>query len=395
MNIIVQKYGGSSVADSEKIKQIAKKIKEKIKENNKLIIVVSAMGKTTDNLLKLSKEISKKPNLRELDMLLTTGEQISASLLSIALNEIKIKAKSLNAYQAGIYTNNEYNHAKIEKFDTKNILNHLENYQVLVITGFQGINQNGDLTTLGRGGSDTSAVALASSLNAKCEIYSDYPGIYTIDPKLYPNAKKIKKVNYDEMLEMSRLGSKVLHYRSVEIAKKYKTIIYCGATFSEEEGSYIMPGIEDSVVTGLSVDRGQTQVNIINLPINYSLINEIFKITTEKSFNVDMISIINANDKINVSFSIVENDKADMDEFLKTHLKEFKDVKLSYRYNLTKISVVGVGMRSSKGVAMRFFKSLDKIPITLVTTSEIKISALIDETNLSKAIKNIAEEFSL
>ncbi|MGA7721771.1 MAG: aspartate kinase [Ignavibacteriaceae bacterium] len=395
MKIIVQKYGGSSVADAEKIKNVAVKISKKVKEKNKLVVVVSAMGKTTDNLIKLSKEVSKMSVPRELDMLLTTGEQVSASLLAMALNDIGIKSKSLNAFQAKIMTTGDYMQARIKNLKAKRINDLLKENEALIITGFQGITEDDEIKTLGRGGSDTSAVALAAALNAKCEIYSDVAGIYTTDPRLHPGAKKLKYITYDEMLEMSSLGAKVLHSRSVEIAKKFGITIYCGSTFSDEEGSYVMKkNIEQPIVSGLSVMDHQTQVTLSNLPMDNNLVQQIFEKVAREGLNVDMISVI-SNSGLNISFTIIEEKKSHVAKALNLILKDMKGFNLHYNSGYSKISIVGIGMKSSSGVASRFFKALEKVPLTLVTTSEIKISCLVEEKYKDKAVKTLVSAFEL
>jgi aspartate kinase len=396
MNIIVQKFGGSSVADTDKIKRIAEKIRKRVLQGNKLVVVVSAMGKTTDNLLKLAKEISAKPEPRELDMLLTTGEQISISLLAIALNEVKIKSKSLNAFQAEIMTTGDFNEARIKNIKSQKIFDLLEEFDVITIAGFQGVNEEGDLTTLGRGGSDTSAVALAAALHAPCEIYSDVDGIYTCDPRLHPTAKKLKYVTYDEMLEMASLGAKVLHSRSVEIAKKFEITLYCAATFSEEEGTYIVKeNIEQPVVTGLSVMDNQTQVTLSRLPEDYTLIHKIFHNVAEEGLNVDMISVIDDDDSLTISFTIIDESKEDVESALHHSLKDLEKWHITYHPGYSKLSIVGVGMRSSSGVASKFFGALQQIPIKLVTTSEIKISCLVETSFKLQAIESLTKAFDL
>jgi len=395
MKIVVQKYGGSSVAEVEKIKNVAKRIAKKIKEKVKLVVVVSAMGKTTDNLIKLSKEVAKNISPRELDMLLTTGEQVSASLLSMALNDIGIKSKSLNAFQAGIMTTGDFTQARIKNLKTKKIKRLLEENDAIIVTGFQGITEEGEITTLGRGGSDTSAVALSAALNGKCEIYSDVAGIYTTDPRIHPTAKKIKAITYDEMLEMSSLGAKVLHSRSVEIAKKYGITIYCGSTFSDEEGSYVMKkNIEEPVVTGLSVMDNQTQVTLSNLSQDYNLVQKIFNKVAKEGLNIDMISVI-SNEGLNISFTIIEEKKTHVEKALSQILKTMKGLNVNYHSGYSKISIVGIGMKSSSGVASKFFKSLANVPIKLVTTSEIKISCLVEEQFKEKAVKALVKAFEL
>ncbi len=395
MKIIVQKYGGSSVADVEKIKNVAAKIEKKIKDNLKLVVVVSAMGKTTDNLIKLAKEITSDAVPREMDMLLTTGEQVSASLLAIALNDIGVTSKSLNAFQAEIMTTADFNQARIKKLKTVKIKKLLKEYDAIIITGFQGITEEGEITTLGRGGSDTSAVALAAALKAKCEIYSDVAGIYTTDPRLHPEAKKLKYITYDEMLEMSSLGAKVLHSRSVEIAKKFGITIYCGSTFSDEEGSYVMKkNIEQPVVSGLSVMDNQTQVTLSSLPLDYTLVQKIFEKVAKEGLNVDMISVI-SNSGLNISFTIIEEKKSHIEKAITQLLKDMKDFNVHFQSGYTKISIVGIGMKSSSGVASKYFNALEKIPLKLVTTSEIKISCLVEERYKEKAVKSLVEAFDL
>ncbi|MCF7886211.1 MAG: aspartate kinase [Candidatus Marinimicrobia bacterium] len=396
MNITVQKYGGSSLSNVKKIKKIANKIAERVKANEKLIIVVSAMGGTTDELEDLAQQISDTPNPREMDMLVTTGEQISASLMSMALIELGIGAISLNAFQAEINTNSIHTDANIEHINSKKIKTYLQNNDVLIVTGFQGISSEGNLTTLGRGGSDTSAVALAGAFNAPCEIYSDFPGIFTTDPRSYSQAKKLKQISYDEILEMARLGANVLHPRAVEIAKKYKIPLYCAGTFSEEEGTYISAEpIEQSVVTGLSVMENQTQVTISNLPPDHKVVNQMFKFLGEKHLNIDMISIININESINLSFSYIEKQKNYFKKALDDFQENFKNCDIVHSHDHVKLSVVGLGMRKQGGVASRFFNALDSLPIKLVTTSEIKISCLLDKKYKTRALQSLAQEFNL
>lgn len=356
------------------------------------------MGKTTDGLINLAKQITPLPNARELDMLLATGEQTSAALLSIALHKLKINSKSLNAFQAQIKTEGKFSQARIKDFNRKKIHQLFLKNDVLVITGFQGITDDGELTTLGRGGSDTSAVALAAALDANCEIYSDVVGIYSTDPKLFPKAKKREYLAYDEMLELSALGAKVLHSRSVEIAKKFNIIIYCGSTFSDEKGSYVMNEdniIEKAVVTGLTVQENQTQVVLKNLPLDYSLIRKLFHKVADAGFNVDMISIITDENGLNVSFSIIDENGKSIGNAIKKVLKDLSKYVVEFHPGFVKVSVVGIGMKSSTGVASDFFTAMKNIPFRLVTTSEIKISCLIEKKYLSAAVKSITNKFKL
>ena len=401
MNVVVQKYGGSSVATPERIKNVAQRIKKKVDEGYKVVVVVSAMGKTTDNLIKLAKEISPRPDSRELDMLLATGEQVSAALLSMALKDFGVKAKSLNAFQVKIKTTPHHTSARIVDIDDSVIRDNLKDYDVLVVTGFQGVNEHGDLTTLGRGGSDTSAVALAAKLRVPCEIYSDVDGIYTCDPRVHPRAKKLAYITYDEALELTALGAKVLHSRSVEIAKKYGIPIYCASSFTEEEGTMVVERLpewlEEPVVTGATISHGQIKVSISFLPKDVKYITAIFEEVGKRALNVDMISLVPSNGKVFLSFTILEDHKEDLDEALKEALRDVEGWKSTYEGGFAKLSIVGVGMRTSPGVAARFFEALERAGVTpeLVTTSEIKISCLVPEEKAEKALKSVIEEFEL
>ncbi|HOT32001.1 MAG TPA: aspartate kinase [Petrotogaceae bacterium] len=393
---VVQKYGGSSVADTEKIKRVAMKIKDRTVKGDKVVVVVSAMGKTTDNLIKLAGEVSSVPDPREMDMLLTTGEQISVALLSMSLKQAGVHAISINAFQAGIMTTSDFNCARIKNFDVQKIKKLLMDYDVVVVTGFQGITDNGDLTTLGRGGSDTSAVALAAALEFNCEIYSDVKGIYTVDPKLHPAAKKLKSISYDEILEMANSGAKVLHDRSVEIAKKYGVVLYCAGTFSEEEGTYVMQtNIEDPVVSGLSVMENQTRVVISNLPLDYKLVHKIFERVAKDGLNVDMISIIGIDEGLKLSFTVIQEYEKKLEDILEKFLIDFKNCNVTYEKGFTKVSVVGIGMKTSTGVASSFFKAMDSVPVKLVTTSDIKISCLIENRYKDDIVNALIKEFDL
>lgn len=396
MNITVQKYGGSSLSNIQKIKTVAGKIADRVKNNEKLVIVVSAMGGTTNELEDLAREITKSPNPREMDMLVTTGEQVSASLMAMAMIEQGVDAVSLNAFQAEINTNSIHSDANIEHINSSKLKQYLDNHDVLIVTGFQGISSEGNVTTLGRGGSDTSAVALAGAFDAACEIYSDFPGIFTTDPRIYPEAKKLNQISYDEILEMARLGASVLHPRAVEIAKKYDIPLYCAGTFSEEKGTYISSEpIEQAVVTGLSVMDNQTQVTISNLPPDHKVVNQMFKFLGDKHLNIDMISIINLNNSLNLSFSYVEKQKDYFKKALSDFQENFKNCDIVHSHEHIKLSVVGMGMRKQGGVASRFFNALDSLPIKLVTTSEIKISCLLDKKFKEQAVQSLAREFDL
>ena len=400
-NIIVQKYGGSSVATIEKIKKVSEKIRKRVEKNEKIVVVVSAMGKTTNELISLSKQICNEPEPRELDMILSTGEQVSAALLSMAINCNDIKAISYNAFQLQIYTTNIHSSAKILDINSDKIHKALNSYDVVVVTGFQGIDEMGNITTLGRGGSDTSAVALAAKLGAKCEIYSDFPGIYTCDPRFHKDAKKLDYITYDEMLELSALGANVLHSRAVEIAKKYSLELYCASTFSEEGGTFIVENLpewlEQPVVTGVTMDNNQTKITIYNVPNKSGIFARIYDSLAKKRINVDMISIVYDEKVAHLTFSVISGNREKIKSIIKEELKSEKNLEFNFDSNVSKISAVGVGMKSSSGVASRFFSALDKkgIKILATTTSEIKMSALVSKENSGTALKELIDEFDL
>lgn len=396
---IVQKYGGSSVATPERIKAVAERIAKRTRKA-KLAVVVSAMGKTTDELIALAYRISEEPHPREMDMLLGTGEQISAALLAIALNDLGVRTKSVNAFQLRITTTQDHSNARILDFDLDVLLKTFKNHDVVVITGFQGVTLEGDLTTLGRGGSDTSAVAVAAKLQCRCEIYSDVPGVFTCDPRVYPKARKLDYVTYDEMLELASLGAKVLHSRAVELAKKYGVKLYCASSFTEERGTYVVEKLpewlEQPVVTGATIDTKQVEATIMNIP-NRRLLTDIFEAVARANLNVDMISIVEGDRGFHLSFTVVEDAARHLRLVVESVLKDTEGWEMYLDDSVAKLSVVGVGMRSSAGVASRFFSILAKkgIPFKTVTTSEIKISCLIPREDAQRALQTIAEEFKL
>ena len=386
------------MADDQKIRAVAKKIQTTLKEGFSLVVVVSANGDTTNRLINRAKGVNPSPQDREMDMLVSTGEQISASLLTMALHAIEITALSVNAYQLGIETDQVYSEAKIRKIDKDRLYRYLKKYEVVVVTGFQGITQENEITTLGRGGSDTSAVALAATLNCDCEIFSDFDGIYTVDPRIMPCARKLKQISYDEILEMASLGANVLHNRAVEIAKKYTVCLRCASTFSDKGGTTVTADyLEAPVVSGLSVMRDQTQIILSNLPHGAEINREVFSIASGKNWNIDMISIIQINGHVDVAFSVVESIIDDIKTTYEELFEAHSEVAIRTQTGFAKISVVGLGMRTETGVASRFFSALAKgsINVKMVTTSEIKISVLIPQEQLETAVKCLSEEFDL
>lgn len=398
---VVKKFGGSSVATTEKIRNIAMDIAKNYEEGDEVVIVVSAMGKTTDALIKLAKEISDTPDVRELDSLLSTGEQQTTSLLSMALKEQGCKAISLTGAQAGIRTGGVHTKNKIESIKIDRIEKHLKDGKIVIVAGFQGINENGDVTTLGRGGSDTSAVALAAALKCDCEIYTDVTGIFGVDPRVYKNAKKLEKISYEEMMEMANLGAGVMETRAVEIGKKYGVRIYVGQTLGVQTGTYICDSneiIEKKAVTGISINKNVIMVNLENFSGVPKNIATVFNNLANHSVNVDMIS---QNEVQNIKGSIGFTCPLTDDHFLNNSLedirKEIPDIEVTKRTGVVKISLVGIGMISNFGVAAKVFEVLADIDAAFYqcTTSEISISLIIKEDEAVKVVERLAEVFSI
>jgi len=401
MDIVVQKYGGTSVATIEKIRNIAKRLAARKEKGEKLVVVVSAMGKTTDELLELAYQISKNPKPRELDVLMSTGEQVSMALLSITLNEMGCKARSFTGLQVGILTEGFHTKSKITDINVDVIQEELEKDHIVIVAGFQGVNDNNEITTLGRGGSDTTAVALAAKLEAVCEIYTDVEGIYTIDPGLYPNARKLENISYEEMLEMASLGASVMHSRSIEIGQKYNVPVYVALNTGEIPGTYIKESdetMEKTVITGLAVDNNDIMITINNLPYSIKAISDIFNSLAENHINIDMISQTTpVNNLISLSFTLPKDDLDTALVTLKEHKKDIGPFTIETDTEITKLSVVGIGMRTQSGVAARMFSVLaeNNINIKIITTSEIRISCAINPKDQNNAVTAIAKEFKL
>lgn len=401
MPLIVQKYGGTSIESLEKINEVAKKIGKKKSEGNNIIIVVSAMGKTTDYLLDMAYKISDNPKKRELDVLMSTGEQVSIALLSIALNNMGISAVSYTGPQLGIKTEGFHTKSRIADINVNEILKEINENRVVIVAGFQGVNKNNEITTLGRGGSDTTAVALAAKLECKCEIFTDVDGVYTIDPKLYPSAKKLKSICYEEMIELASSGAGVLNARSIELAEKYKVPLLVALNKGDIEGTIIKEldsEMENSSITGLAIDNNQAMITLNGVPHDIRVIADIFEQIAKLDINIDMISQTTpVNKLVNISFTIPKSDLACAIEIL----DRFKNNIFTFSYetyeNITKLSVVGIGMKSQSGVASKMFKLLadNNIPVNIITTSEIKISYIINPNDQQKAIEAVAKEFNL
>lgn len=395
--VVVQKYGGSSVSSTEKIKLIANKLIERKRKNPKIVVVVSAMGDTTDDFISLAKDITKFPDKRELDVLMSTGEMISASLLSMSLNSLGCEAVSYNAYQLNIRTSGIHGKSLIDDIDISKINESLDSGKIVIVTGFQGLNDEGDITTLGRGGSDTSAVALAVKLDGICEIYTDVDGIYFTDPRKYSEAKKIKAIEYEEMLELASLGAQVIHSRSVELAQKYDIELYVGLSCSDIEGTYIRGSkemkLEDKVITGLATCDDDAAITIVD--INMNDVSKLFEKIAVGGISIDMISqTAPLNEKVNVSFTIPKDDLIECNQIVQCFVPKESII---IDENITKFSLVGLGMKNTSGVASKVFKIFNDndIAVKLITTSEIRITCAINSSSKEVAIREVAKEFNL
>ncbi len=398
---LVQKYGGTSVGSIEKIRNIAKHLKSLKESGNELVVVVSAMGKTTDALLKMAYELDEKPCRRELDRLMSTGEQQTIALLTMALHNEGVEAISLTGLQAGIVTTGLHTKSKIKKIDASRVEKNLEDGKIVIVAGFQGYNEEGDVTTLGRGGSDTSAVALAAALSCPCEIYTDVDGIYSVDPRVYGKAKKLDYISYEEMMEMSNLGAGVMEVRAVELGKKYGVEIYVGRSLGSVKGTYIKERdekMEDRVITGLSINDNTLMAGIRNIPNNPQDVALIFEELGRQHVNVDMISqSLLGKEVLDLSFTCPRTEEDLFDNAIDVIREKLPNINVSKRDNLIKISLVGIGMMSHSGVAATVFSifSKENIKFYQVTTSEISISYTIDAENKEKAVNALGAEFNL
>ncbi|RRD39533.1 aspartate kinase [Leptotrichia sp. OH3620_COT-345] len=399
--IIVHKYGGSSVATTEKILDIAKYLGKVKSENNDVVVVVSAMGKTTDNLIKLAYEITEDPDKREMDRLMSTGEQQTIALLSIALQSLGYDAISLTGRQAGIMTEGHHTKNRIKSIDGEKIKGYLKEGKIVIVAGFQGVDKLGDVATLGRGGSDTSAVALAAVLNAKCEIYTDVDGIYSIDPRVYPDAKKISHISYDEMMELAFLGAGVMESRAVELGKKYGVEIYVGKSLGEKNGTIITSKekmMEEKVITGISVNENILMVNIENIPTYAKNVYAIFEQAVNLGINIDMIS---QNDVLSehgsFAFACPKTEKTSLEKLSEILKEEFKDISVIINPYVVKVSLVGIGLISNTVVAARIFKVFaeNNISFHQVAASEISIAIIVDEVMGKEAARLLAKEFNI
>ncbi|PLR98075.1 aspartate kinase [Bacillus sp. T33-2] len=402
MGLIVQKFGGTSVGSPEKILNVAARAIEEKQKGNDVVVVVSAMGKTTDQLVSMASEISSSPSRREMDMLLSTGEQVTIALLTMALSEKGHEAVSYTGWQAGIVTEPVHGNARILRIDTEKIKQDVQDGKIVVVAGFQGITESGEIATLGRGGSDTTAVALAAALGAhKCDIYTDVTGVFTTDPRYVKEARKLLSVSYDEMLELANLGAGVLHPRAVEFAKNYRVPLEVRSSMEREAGTAIEEEIsveQNLIVRGVAFEDEITRVTVHGLANSLTGLSTIFKTLAQNHINVDIIiqSRTEAGNA-NISFSIKSTDLKDTLKVLKTYKELLKYESIEFESDLAKVSIVGSGMISNPGVAAKMFEVLadNDIQVKMVSTSEIKISTVVEAVKMVKAVEALHKAFEL
>ena len=396
--LIVKKFGGTSVGNRDRIFNVANRCIEDYKKGNDVVVVLSAMGKYTDVLIDMAKEINPNPPKREMDMILTTGEQQSVALMSMAMASLGVPAVSLNAYQVAMHTTSVYSNARIKRIDTERIRNELEQHKIVIVTGFQGVNKYDDYTTLGRGGSDTTAVAIAAALHAdKCEIYTDVDGVYTADPRKVPAARKLDQVTYDEMLELATLGAGVLHNRSVELAKKYGVRLVVRSSLNTNEGTVVREGrkMEKMIVSGVAADTDAARVAVIGLKDEPGVAFKLFNALAKQNINIDMIlQSIGRHGKKDISFTCTDED-ADAAKQIIEEQMDFEEIDVDK--GVSKVSIVGAGMQSNAGVAAKMFEALydANINIRMISTSEIRVTVLINEKNTERAMNAIHDKFNL
>ena len=399
--LTIQKFGGSSVADANRVRNVANRVVETANAGNKVVVVVSAQGDTTDDLIEKAMEINPNASKREMDMLLSSGEQISIALLAMAIQKIGHPVVSLTGWQAGFRSNAAHSNARISRIDTERIETELDRGNIAVVAGFQGINKYDDITTLGRGGSDTSAVAIAAALHAdKCEIYTDVDGVYTADPRIVKDAKKLSEITYDEMLELASLGANVLHNRSVEMAKKYNVPLEVKSSFEKVDGTVVkeVTSMEKMLIRGVTRDNDVARIAVIGVENTPGIAFRIFSALAKENINVDMIlQSVGRNGKKDIAFTVT---KAHKDETLKV-IDGLKDIlnyeEVNCRDDLSKVSIVGAGMVTNPGVAAKMFEALfaADINIHMIATSEIKVSVLIKVNNAERAVKVIHDKFNV
>ena len=397
--LIVQKFGGSSVANKERVYNVARRIIEQHKAGHSLVVVLSAQGDTTDDLIEKAREISETPSKREMDMLISTGEQQSVALMAMAIHALGYPAISLNANQIGMFTTSNHSAARISRINTERINTELERNNIVIIAGFQGFNRYGDITTLGRGGSDTSAVALAAALGADlCEIYTDVDGVYTADPRMVKSARKMNEISYDEMLELASLGAKVLHNRSVELAKKYQVRLVVRSSLNTEEGTIVKEDskMEKMFVSGLAVDKDVASISLTGMDDVPGVAFKVFSILAKQKVAVDIIlQSVKRDGKVDISFTVASGDLKDAIRIIEENKGIINYEGIASDENIAKLSIVGAGMVSNSGVASELFEALYDagVNIQLISTSEITITVVVSEKDVDKAANYVHDKF--
>lgn len=397
--LIVKKFGGTSVGNTERIFNVAKRCIEDWQKGNDVVVVLSAMGKYTDELIDMAKQVNENPPKREMDMLFTIGEQMSVSLMAMAMNSLKVPAISLNAFQVAMHTTSVYDNARLKRIDVERIRHELEQRKIVIVTGFQGINKYDDYTTLGRGGSDTTAVALAAALNADaCEIYTDVDGVYTADPRKVKNARKLDTITYDEMLELATLGAGVLHNRSVELAKKFGVQLVVRSSLNFSEGTIVKEdtGMEKMLVSGVASDTDSARVAVVGLEDTPGVAFRLFNLLAKNDINIDMIlQSVGRHGTKDITFTCSDENADRAEEIIKNNIGKYESIDVNK--NVAKVSIVGAGMQSNAGVAAKMFEALydENINIRMISTSEIRVTVLIDEQYTERAMNAIHDKFAL
>ena len=399
--LIVKKFGGTSVGDKDRIMNVARRCAEDFKKGNDIVLVLSAMGKTTDELIAKAKEINPDPPKRELDMLLTTGEQVSVAMMAMAFDTMDIPAVSLNAFQVRMHTTRVHGNARLKRIDTDRIMHELEHRRIVIVTGFQGVNKYDNYTTLGRGGSDTTAVALAAALHADaCEIYTDVDGVYTADPRIVPKARKLEEITYDEMLDLATLGAGVLHNRSVEMAKKYGVQLVVRSSLNDHEGTIVKEetSVERMLISGVALDKNTARISVIGLKDEPGMAFRLLNMLAKEGINVDVIlqSIGRENSK-DISFTISRDEADEAVKIIEANKARIGCTGISCNKEVVKVSIVGAGMMSNPGVAAKMFEALfnENININMISTSEIRITVLINEKDAERAVNAVHDAFGL
>lgn len=397
--LIVKKFGGTSVGNTERIFNVAKRCIEDWQKGNDVVVVLSAMGKYTDELIDMAKQVNENPPKREMDMLFTIGEQMSVSLMAMAMNSLKVPAISLNAFQVAMHTTSVYGNARLKRIDVERIRHELEQRKIVIVTGFQGINKYDDYTTLGRGASDTTAVALAAALNADaCEIYTDVDGVYTADPRKVKTARKLDTITYDEMLELATLGAGVLHNRSVELAKKFGVQLVVRSSLNFSEGTIVKEdtGMEKMLVSGVAADADSARVAVVGLEDTPGVAFKLFNLLAKNDINIDMIlQSVGRHGTKDITFTCSDENADKAEEIIKNNIGKFESIDVNK--NVAKVSIVGAGMQSNAGVAAKMFEALydENINIRMISTSEIRVTVLIDEQYTERAMNAIHDKFAL